>query len=144
MNLSAFLARGAAYAPPSVDPVAVACEATRAQWLNALLVDQTRAWMAIGEADEDTLTGMTTMLAIAGMADVFDSRSADTPALRVIRGAISASDQCKQRGCVVRVEDARAWSAAAERAVGIIQHCTHGAIQSAAIGIRKAVGLPAP
>ena len=61
MNLLALLNRGAAHAPkpPAYPPSVVkAAEQARAQWLNALLVDQTRAWMDLGAEQPDVLSGL--------------------------------------------------------------------------------------
>jgi hypothetical protein len=141
MNLQAFLSRGAAHAPKQVDPVTKAAEDTRVRWLDALMADETRAWMGIGEADRGVVEGLTTMLAIAGFAHVYDTRNADTPDIRIIRGAISAAEQCMKRGGVVQVEDARAFSSAATRARAIIESASVDAIIHAATQIRATVGL---
>lgn len=145
MNLMALLNRGAAHAPTDAERrqaiINKAAEETRAKWLNALLVDETRAWMSIGANEPGVIEGMTTMLAIAGFAHVYDAKSADTPDLRVIRGAISAATQCQAAGGVVGVSDARAFSSAAGRAKAIIQKASVGAIIHAAQTIRETVGL---
>lgn len=141
MNLQAFLARGAAHAPKRVDPVVKAAEATRAKWLDALMADETRAWLGIGEADRGIVEGLTTMLAIAGFAHVYDTRDADTPDIRVIRGAISAAGQCVRAGSVIGINEARAFSSAATRARRIIETATVGGIIQAATQIRQTVGL---
>lgn len=145
MNLFTLLNRGAAHAPPKPQytPAQLrAIEATRLQWLNALLVDQTRTWLSLGEHAPDVLEGMATMLTIAGFVHVFDARSADTPELRVIRGAISAATQCAATGSVLTADDARAFRAACDRARTIIEAGSHAAIIHAAESIRKTVGLP--
>lgn len=141
MNLMAFLKRGTVHAPKPVDPVAKAAEATRAKWLDALVADECRAWMGMGLADNGVVEGMTTMLAIAGFAHVYDTRDADTPDVRVIRGAISAAQACIEHGSVVQLADARAFSSAATRARAIIESASHGAIIHAAQTIRSTVGL---
>ena len=110
-------------------------------WLDALMVDQTRAWMAVGQSDPGAIEGMATMLAIAGFAHVYDARSADTVDLRIIRGAISAAGQCVKNGGMVTVDDARAFSSAATRAEAIITMASAEAIIHAATEIRKTVGL---
>lgn len=145
MNLMNFYARGASHAPTDADrrraKITTAAEATRKQWLNALMVDETRAWMAIGEADQGAIEGMTTMLAIAGFAHAYDKRDADTVELRIIRGAISAADQCMRAGGVVGQADAQAFSSAAGRARQILTECTVDGIVRAATAIRETVGL---
>lgn len=141
MNLHAFLNRGAAHAPKPIDPIVKAAEDTRKQWLNALLVDQTRTWMSLDESEPDVLSAMATMLAIAGFAHVYDARRSDTPDLRIIRGAISAITQCSAEGSVITADHARAFSSAAQRAVSIIEVASVEAIVHAAKSIRETVGL---
>lgn len=145
MNLMNFLKRGASHAPSEAARqqalIDKAAEDTRAKWLDALMADETRAWMGIGEVDKGVIEGMTTMLAIAGFAHVYDARRADTPDLRIIRGAISAGHQCMQRGCLVELADAQAFSSASERARGIIKVASVDAIIHAAQTIRETVGL---
>jgi len=144
MNLMSFINRGAAHAPTEAQraraAIVKAAEAARTQWLDALLVDQTRAWMSLGERQPEVLSAMATMLTIAGMAHAFDAKSVDTLDMRIIRGAISAATQCSGAGSVLRVEDARAFGSAAARAVAIINGASVDAIVHAAQGIREAVG----
>lgn len=145
MNLFTILNRGAAHAPKPPEHTAAvvrAAEATRAQWLNALLVDQTRAWMDLGESQPDVLSGLAVVLTCAGFVHVHDTRSADTPELRIIRGAISAGTACSANGCRISVEDARAFSAAAHHAEVIIRAGTVAGIIHAAVSIRKTLDLP--
>lgn len=121
-----------------------ALEEARQDWIDALYADETRAWLDLGEKGHGTLNGMTTLLVLACMAHIFDTRSADTPETRIIRGAISAAEQCAKAGGVMTAADAGAFSSAAERARGILKTCTLDAIRSAALGLRDAVGLPVP
>lgn len=147
MNLFAVLNRGAAHAPPPPRYKRAelrAIEATRLQWLNALLVDQTRTWLSLGEHAPDILNAMAAMLTIAGFVHVYDRRSADTPELRVIRGAISAATQCAAGGAVLTAAEARAFRAACDHARTIIEAGTPAAIIHAAESIRATVGLTAP
>lgn len=145
MNLMSFLNAGARHAPSDADRrqaiVNAAAEASRAQWLKALLVDELRAWEQIGDRDPELINAMTSMLTLAGFVHVYDTRNADTPDLRVIRGAISAAAQCAERGCKVTADDARAFSAACERAQQIINHGSVAAIVHAAQSMRGLVGL---
>lgn len=145
MNLFALLNRGAAHAPSDAQRqqalIDKSAEDTRERWLDAIMADETRAWMGLGQADRGVIEGMTTMLAIAGFAHVYDAKRADTPDLSIIRGAISAGHQCMQRGCVVELADARAFSSAAERARAIIKVASVDAIIHAAQTIRETVGL---
>ncbi len=145
MNLAAFLNRGAAHAPRQIDRQAQAvldnAEKARASWLNALLVDQTRSWMSLGETRPDLLGAMATMLTISGFVHVFEAKTADTPDLRVIRGAISAAEQCQKAGAVLRVEDVRAFTSACQRAEKIIASASVAAIVHAAQSIKLVVEL---
>jgi len=146
MNLLAFLRRGSTHAPSDNDRAQArineAAEVTRKKWLNALMVDQTRAWMEIGEADTGVIDGIVTMLAIAGFAHVYDTMRSDSPDLRIIRGAISAAEQCKAAGSRVSIADARAFGAASQRATSIIESASVNAIVHAAVTINKMVGVP--
>lgn len=149
MNLFAFLNRGARHADILADrasqahqlAIEQAAESSRAQWLNALLVDQTRAWMSVGEADLDVLTGLSIMLTIAGFCSMHDTKDAESPDLRVLRGAISAVTQCAASSGVVSVADARAFTSACTRASAIIEAASVGAIVHAARSIRLTVGM---
>lgn len=149
MNLFSFINRGAAHAGVLAErqkvadakTMTAAIAATRSHWLRALVVDETRAWMSIGEADRDVLTGIAVMLTVAGFCDVFDSGNLETPDLRVFRGAISAATQCSGAGCVVSRLDACAFSSAATRATRVIAAASDGAILHAAKSIRLTVGI---
>lgn len=140
-----FLNAGARHAPSDAErqqrAINEAAEASRAQWLNALVVDELRAWEQIGDRDPGVIRSMSSMLTIAGFVHVYDTKDADTPDLRVIRGAISAAAQCSERGCKVTVDDARAFSAAIERAQQIVNNASVGAIIHAAQSMRALVGL---
>lgn len=146
MNLFNFLGRGAALAPSDDDRcrarVAAAAETNRQQWLNALLVDETRVWLSLGERQPDILTGLAVMLTIAGFVDVHASKNTDTVEQRVMRGAISASIQCSRGGSVVLTEHAQAFSVAVGHAKRIIGSASPGSIVYAAQAIRAAVGMP--
>lgn len=145
MNLTAFLSRGAAHAPSDADRaqgvINEAAETARKKWLNALLVDDTRAWMSIGQSDPGAIEGLASMLAIAGFAHTHATGRDDTPDMRVIRGALSAAAQCAEAGSVVTIEHARAFSSAAERARGIIKAASVDAIIHASQKIRETVGI---
>lgn len=145
MNLFALLSRGAAHAPAKprhTNAQIRAAEAARAMWLDALMVDETRAWLSLGEEQPEVLTAMATMLTLAGFVHAFDSRSVDTPDLRVIRGAISAATQCAEAGSVLTADNVRAFASACSRAEKIIRAGSVDAIIHAAVQIREAVGLP--
>ena len=146
MNLAAFFKRGAAHAPSEAERAAAritkAAEETRKKWLNALLVDQTRAWMSVGGHDDEVIEGMAAMLTIAGFAHVYDCHDIENSDVRIIRGAVSAATNAINAGGLVSVDDARAFSAAATRAKAIIETCSVEAIIHAAQTIRETVGLP--
>ncbi len=147
MDLMRFIDGGARRAaPPPGYTVAQlrAINATRRQWLNALLVDQTRAWLSLGERQPEVLEATATMLTIAAMVHGHGGGSADAPELAVIRGAISAATQCAAAGGTLTAAEAQAFSAAAVRADAIIHRATADAIVRAAHSIRAAVGLAAP
>lgn len=145
MNLFALLNRGCAHAPTDAQrkraEVVAAAEKARQQWLDALLVDQTRAWMNIGEYEPGVLAAMATMLTIAGFAHVYDCKRTDTVDLRIIRGAISAATQCMAAGGRVTVADAQAFSSAAMRAEVIIKAASVDGIVHASQAIRDTVGI---
>lgn len=141
----AFLNSGAKHAPSDADRrqaiINDAAEASRAQWLQALLTDELRAWEQIGASDPAVINAMTSMLTLAGFVHVYDTRDADTPDVRVIRGAVSAAAQCSERGFKVTADDARAFSSACERAIRIVRSASVPAIIHAAQSMRELVGL---
>jgi len=147
MNLFALLNRGASYAPPRPrHPAAVvkAVEKTRRQWLNSLLVDQSRAWLELGSDAREVLTGLVVSLTLGGFVVVYETRDVDAPDLRVIRGAISAAEQCANGGCIMTPEHAMALCVAAQRASAAIRSASVDAIIHAAESIRLQVGLTSP
>lgn len=143
MNLFNLLNRGASHAPSDSDRsqacINKAAEQARKQWLDALLIDQTRAWMSIGKVDIEVISACAVVLTLAGFVHVYDTRKTDTPELSIIRGAISAATQCVSAGGVINVADARAFSSAAQRAEGIIKNGTVGAIVHACQAIKDTV-----
>lgn len=151
MNLYSLLKRGphgtailrARENDARMSEITKAAEASRAQWLDALLVDQTRTWMNIGEIDRDALANNTIMLTIAGFCHVYDGRQAaiESVDMRIIRGAISAATQACAAGGVLTVADAQAFNAAATRAATIVQNASVAAIVHAAEAIRRTVGI---
>jgi hypothetical protein len=119
-----------------------AIDKARAQWLNALMVDETRAWMSLGEADRGCLSGLVAVLVLAGMAHTRDAGTVDTLELRIIRGAISAADQCGRAGSVIDEPTARAFQTACFHA--IISACSREAIAAAAHGLQEAAAAMPP
>ena len=143
MNIYNLLARGSAHAPSDSDRyqdrITKAAEQSRKQWLNALMTDQTRAWMSIGEQNIEVINAFAVVLTLAGFVHVYDKRTADTPELSVIRGAISAAGQCVKAGGVISLADARAFSSAAQRAESIIKSGTVSAIVHACKTMQETV-----
>ena len=103
-------------------------ESIRAKWLNALLVDEMRAWMSIGESSVEILTGLCAMLGLAGFCKDFDGMKSASAEVRVIRGAISAAQQCASEGCQISVQHALAFKSACRMAREILEVCTHDAM----------------
>lgn len=134
MNLFTLYARGIALSGGT--EADRASEAARTQWLNALLVDQTRAWMSINEADRATLSGLAALLTLACGAHLYDHRrtpgAIDSPTVRILRAGISTAHQCGQAGSVITQLHASSLSHAADRAAAVIQHASRAAIQHAA------------
>lgn len=145
MNLTAFLNRGARHAPSDAErqqaAINKAAEESREKWLDAIMVDQIRAWDTVGKHEPGVLEGMATMLTLAVFVHVYDANTDDTPDLRIIRGAISAATQCAKAGGVVSVDDARAFSSACARAMDAIRAGSVPAIIHAATSIRAVVGV---
>lgn len=135
MDLFAFVGRGVRLSGGTEADRAT--EKSRQHWLDKLLVDETRAWMSISEADRGLLSGLAILLTLAGLAHAHDTRDADTPAIRVIRGAISAAEQCGKGGSVIQPEHARAFSAACSHARRVLQAASLRAIQHAAVYLNK-------
>ena len=141
MNLFALLKVGASYAKTDKQRQSEreenAAELARAKWLRALVSDQTRAWMNIGEKDAGLLQAFVVLMTIAGFVFAFNGSSVDDPDIRVIRGSVSAASQCSSSGCVISVDDARAFSSASQRAEKIIKAASVEAIISASISINE-------
>lgn len=151
MNVHALLSRTAAAHAGILDRRATerrrvaeaeALERARAQWLNALLVDQTRAWLSLGEEDRGVLTGLCTVLAMAGMVHTYETRTVETVELRIIRGAISAAEQAGNAGSVITVDTANAFRSACMHAEAILRAASHAAIAHAALAMRRELGMP--
>lgn len=144
MNLHKFLARGMSEVERrKQEEVERATEKARAVWLNAIGTDELSTWCHIGEQQVKPLRGLSITLTMAGMCATYDARTPDTPAVRVIRGAISAIEDCiSRRDGRISADDARALSAAADHAREAIRKASHAAIQHAVTSMRSLVGLP--
>ena len=109
-----------------------ALEAMRAQWLDRLCTDEIRAWMNVGTVDREALTAINFLFSAAAMCSIHDTRQIDSPDARVIRGALSALEQCGHAGCRITASHAAAFSSAATRAKEIFRTCSPAAIERAA------------
>lgn len=114
-----------------------AAERQRREWMSALLADEARAWMNLGQVDRGALRGMLGLLALAGFCHLHDGHDQDAPAMRVIRGAISAGEQCGNGGSVITREAAQAFASAASRAREIFHTASLGAIKATALTVNK-------
>lgn len=138
MNLMKFLGHGIARTGGTqVDQMA---EAQRAKWIDALLVDQTRAWMHLGESDRHAVVGLQSLLTLAVLCHLHKrSNSAADPEIRMIRGSLSAVDQCVAAGSVITAQHAQAFSVAAGRAKEIFERASVASIVHAAIKLQALV-----
>jgi len=114
-----------------------AAERQRREWMSALLADETRAWMNLGQVDRGALRGVLGLLALAGICHLHDGHDQDAPAMRVIRGAISAGEQCGNSGSVITREAAQAFASAASRAREIFQTASLAAIKATAMTVNR-------
>lgn len=147
MNIFNFIARGTAGAKTDEqrrqERINKKAEDARERWIHALQVDETRAWLNLGEEQHKTLSGLAILLTIAGFCHVHDGGTVDTPDLRVIRGAISTVETCGKAGGVITELDMATFQTACTRAKDIIRRATVGAILHAAVSVREAVGADA-
>lgn len=104
----------------------------RELWANALLVDETRAWLEIEARSPEVLSGLTSVLTLAALAKSHDDGDQDSREVRVIRGAISAAEQCGKADAVITAEYARSIRVATREAADIVKTCTDAAIEHAA------------
>lgn len=114
-----------------------AAEHQRQEWMSALLADETRAWMNLGQVDRAALRGVLGLLALAGFCHLHDGHDQDAPVMRIIRGAISAGEQCGNSGSVITREAAQAFAVAASRAREIFQTASLVAIKATAMTVHK-------
>lgn len=133
---------GAAFAPKS--PAFSGAERRalremRKKLKNALLVDQTRSWLELGSQQVEVLRGFSVTLSIAGYAMAFDRKSEDGAGLSIIRGALSAIEQCcLTANAVMDVATAKALGAAAVAALGAVENGSDAAMMYAAQKIHQA------
>ena len=131
MNLFGFIARGVRHTGGT--ELEQRIEAQRRLWLDALLVDETRAWLNLHQSDRAALVGFQTLLTLALMAHLHDQPKAhDQPGVRVLRGGLSAIDQCLAENSVITPQHARSLQIAAEAARAALVMASQQAIQAAA------------
>ena len=141
MNLFSVLNKGAALAPPPQHSGAVQRQVRklRKAWKNALLVDQTRAWMDLGERQVEVLRGFSVTLALAGLALAYTDRTEASPQSRIMRGAMSCIEQCcLHADAVVTPADALALGNAAKAAIEVIDAASIDSIIFAAERMARA------
>ncbi|MEN9923938.1 MAG: hypothetical protein RL268_64 [Pseudomonadota bacterium] len=131
MNLQAFLNRGVRLTGGT--ELEQRTEEQRKKWLDALLVDETRAWLNLGQSDRSALVGFQTLLTLAVMAHLHDQQKAHAqPAVRVIRGGLSAIEDCVAEQSVITPQHARSLQIAAAAAREMLQQASQRGIQAAA------------
>jgi len=141
MNLNAFIARGVALSGlqrRADAELAAQVEQARTRWLAALEVDELRTWMDVGQQSPEALNGLSYGLTLAALAAEHDE-GPDCPAVRVIRGALRALEDCaRHRKARITATDARALSVGVTHARDALKGASHRAIQVAA---EKMAGL---
>lgn len=110
---------------------AQAVQRTRQQWQGALQVDETSGWMSLMQQRPDVLRGLCTVLTLCGLAKAHQDRTDETPDIRVIRGAISAADQCGHEGSRLTPAHMQALSSAARRAASWVADLPDASIEYA-------------
>lgn len=127
------------------EAVQAAAEAARSQWLNALLVDELRAWEDIGEAQREVLNGLLVTLTIAGLCKAHGDGNEKSPQVRVIRGGVRVVEDCVTRaGCRVSATSAMGLSSAVNAAREVIRAASIESITSAAVAMRRIAGIQTP
>lgn len=146
INIHSFVNRGIQHAGADAKKakerqISEALEGARAQWLNALYIDQTRCWMNLGSKQPDMLGGLLITLTLAAICKTVEDGHEDSPQVRIIRGAMSAVEQCAtKRGSVVTADDARAISSAVDTASALIKVASPDAIAAAVVHLRDLMG----
>lgn len=141
MNLFDIIARGVRLSGGTeADRIA---EKTRQRWADKLMAHETRAWMNIDEADREALSNLAVLLTLSGAAHIYDGNSIDSPTVRIIRGAISAAEQCGKAGSVITVEHAQAFSAACAHARTALNKASAKAINHSASYLAEVTGSAA-
>ena len=113
---------------------------TRASWQNALLVDQTRAWLNLGEAQTEVLAGLGVTLCIASFAvHHMDKGQQSSDAVAINAGLTLCNDCHYQAGDVLTVDHSIALIDAARAAGRVFNSCSDEAVVYASDGITNEV-----
>lgn len=131
MNLFSFIDRGVKEAGGT--QADKAAERAREEWLSQLQTYETRSWIHVGNSDYEAIAGLMVVLTLAGLVDAYENLSTETPEIRVIRGAISALEQCLRRREIITPDAARAASSACNHAAVVIRRASPKAIQHASL-----------
>lgn len=124
---------------PQREKVRRSIAGARQLWLDKLQIDRMRAWMEIDDSAPAVLNGLTVLLTLAGLAKAFDDKHQDSPEVRVIRGAISAAEQCGKNGAVMTPDSAQALDSAVSMAIDVVRACSDAAIAHASSYLSKYV-----
>ncbi|MEY8688387.1 MAG: hypothetical protein AB9M53_00725 [Leptothrix sp. (in: b-proteobacteria)] len=139
MNILNLIKRSSAHVPDRLSPADEQLERTRRAWLDALVVDETRAWLTLGETAPAVTHGLNTLLTMAGFAAFHESRRIDSADLRAIRAGVKAAEQCAIAGNVLTPAHARALSLGAQRAKAVIERASRDAIVHAAMTMSRSI-----
>ena len=146
MKLHKYIGNRAAYArtrPLFTVPELRAINRCRQQWLDALLLDQTRAWLDLGERQPEVLQGLAVLLTLGHLADGYEAGDGSVERRKSMATAMGrAQDAAAQRGCVLTAEDADVLHAGVMAAHAAIKQARPAALMHAAECLRADVGLP--
>lgn len=137
MNLHGFINRGIREAgiEPAIQaaPLIVTPEGQqiRALLIDALVADETRAWMSIDGVDREVVNGFITTLTLVGLAAVHD-KGRGAPVVRIIQEAIARAQQAARGDARITVAWADMFSSAAGAARSFLVRCTDEALIAAA------------
>jgi len=114
--------------------------ASRKQWLDALLIDELRAWESVGESDRAALDGLLVVLTMAGLCRAHADGHEQSREVRIIRGGVRIIEDCVGKGCKIARVDAQGLSAAVDTARGVVVAASAQAIGHAAVAMRWLAG----
>lgn len=138
MNLFAFIGTATTPVKTSREKRSdVATEKARAQWVDRLSLDETRAWMSLGEEDQSkTLNGLAIMLTIAGLV----MARVDGPGVRLVRSAMNVVRECADRRATIDEVRMVTIQVACREATAAIKAAPKHAIHYAAIKMHASAG----